>query len=327
MPMAADLSQTRLDLQQRRGQPPMLLLGVTPAIDLVRPLANERIEVLNPVRRRERDAQLPDQPQPMQRPCYGTVDRSAGASANRTRIVIWHWMGEHEAKIVGRRRNVRLKQGSRTKASGSTKYRLPPLIVLEVGAGGALVGPNAGTFVKCLGTNAGHRRALLQYANRRPVRGQGPPFRVIGFMASDMDRNPANDACMNALALPIDNDTVHVVVSVGPRGYGFRNDQTAEMFLSEIGRVLRDGGELLVMGSYVNPWFNLDMGSRKGRRRMGQLARHAGLRLVNYLRPFGRHAVGAIIRGNGQKIIQHRTTGQAPRPPSSLHRFVKEGKS
>ena len=214
---------------------------------------------------------------------------------------------------------------SRSKVPRVTRYHLRPLVVLEVGAGGKLVGPNAGTFVKCLGTNAHHRRILLQYANRRPVRGHGPPFRIVGLLASDMERNPANDVCMNALALPIDNDTVHIVVSIGPRGYGFRNDRTAEMFLSEIGRVLCEGGELLIMGSYVNPWFNLELGSRKGRRRAGQLARAAGLRLANYLQPLGRHALGTIVRGNSNKVIQHRTTGQPLRPPSCLHRFVKSG--
>ena len=155
-------------------------------------------------------------------------------------------MGDCRARIGGRQRRTSRKHTGRTKVPGTAKYRLRPLIVLEVGAGGALVGPNAGTFVKCLGMNARHRRTLLQYANRRPVRGQGPAFRVIGLLASDMEKNPANDACMNALALPIDNDTVHVVVSIGPRGYGFRNDRTTEMFLSEISRVLRKGGELLV---------------------------------------------------------------------------------
>ena len=232
-------------------------------------------------------------------------------------------MGDGSNRIGGRQASTSRTTTGRNRGLRAAKYPLRPLIVLEVGAGGPWVGLKAGSFVRCLGTNACYRRALLRYVNRRPVRGEGPPFRVLGFLSSDVDRNPANDLRMNALTLPIASDTVHLVVSIGPRGYGFRNGCTAKAFLSEMARVLRKGGELLVMGSYVNPWFNLNLGSREGRRLVGRLARQAGLRTVNYLLPLGKHPVSSLLRDTKGRAVQYRTNGKPLRPPSNLHRFAK----
>jgi len=197
------------------------------------------------------------------------------------------------------------------------------LKLLEIGAGGKAIGQRAGEFARRLGSCADFRRAILRYVNRRGVRGVGAPFKAIACAAGDRDQNAANDFQFDVHALPLRGCGVHLVVAIGPRQYGFRNEETARMFLREVARVLTIGGELLVLGTYVNPWFNFDLGSRGGRRRVGAIARIAGLRLVNYLMPLGRHPIARVLRQRNKQLVQHRTDGRRLRPPSYLHRFVK----
>ena len=66
--MAAYLPQARLDLQHRRGHPPMLLLRVPPAVNLVGPPTDQGIEVLDAVGGLERRPQLLEDAQAVQRP-------------------------------------------------------------------------------------------------------------------------------------------------------------------------------------------------------------------------------------------------------------------
>src|SRR3989304_4253857 len=66
MAMAAHLPQSRLDLQNRGGQPAMFLLRVLPVVDLVRALTDQSIEVLDAVRGLEGLAQFLEDSQAMQ---------------------------------------------------------------------------------------------------------------------------------------------------------------------------------------------------------------------------------------------------------------------
>lgn len=66
VPVALDPVQTRLDGQQRRGHPAVLLLGVAPPITLIGVGPELRIERLDAVRRLQADAQGAEQAQMMQ---------------------------------------------------------------------------------------------------------------------------------------------------------------------------------------------------------------------------------------------------------------------
>ncbi len=206
---------------------------------------------------------------------------------------------------------------------GQRRLYLRSLRVLEIGAGGKQVGEDAGLFTRYLGADASLRRALLRYANRRPMRRGGSAFRSISLVATDRDWNPANDFRMDAESLPLRSGSIDLIVSVGPRGYGFRSEHTAAAFLQEASRVLAVGGELIVIGSFVNPWFNLRLGSRGTRRAIGQIGTALGLRMANYLLPLGRHAISVVFRGKAGRIVQHRTSGEVLGPPAYLHRFIK----
>ena len=91
------------------------------------------------------------------------------------------------------------------------RFSLRSLRILEIGAGGSAVGQEAGFFTCNLGSEARFRRTLLRYANRRPMRRGGPAFRSISLMATDRERNPANDFRMNAESLPLRSGSIEII--------------------------------------------------------------------------------------------------------------------
>ncbi len=205
----------------------------------------------------------------------------------------------------------------------TTRFHLRVLKILEIGAGGKRLGSHAGEFTRRLGSDSGLRRILLGYANRRRIRGGGEPFRAVAVVASDIEPNPANDLRLDVHSLPICAGTIHIVVAVGPSGYGFRRPWTARRFLSEVSRVLVRGGELIVVGRFMNPWFNPELGSKRGRRYVRAAARQGGLGVANLLTPLGERPVASIFRIPGDRFIQRTSNGKKLGAPSYFHRFVK----
>lgn len=63
---ALDAPEPRLDVEQGRGQPPLLLVGGAPAIDFGHPLLHEAIERLQAVRRLQTDPELAEEAEPVQ---------------------------------------------------------------------------------------------------------------------------------------------------------------------------------------------------------------------------------------------------------------------
>ena len=55
---ALDASEARLEVEERRGQPPLLLVGGAPAIDFGHPLFDEAVQRLQAVRGFQADPQL-----------------------------------------------------------------------------------------------------------------------------------------------------------------------------------------------------------------------------------------------------------------------------
>jgi hypothetical protein len=112
-------------------------------------------------------------------------------------------------------------------------------------------------------------------------------------------------------------------VAIGPKGYGFWRERTAEPFLSEVARILVPDGELIVVGRFVNPWFNPELGSANGRRYVRDAARKSGLRVVNFLTPLGEHPISRVFRIPGNRFIQRASDGRKLGEPCYFHRFVK----
>ena len=57
-PKALEASEARLDVEERRGEPPLLLVGGAPAIDFGDPLLDEAVQRLQAVRGFQADPQL-----------------------------------------------------------------------------------------------------------------------------------------------------------------------------------------------------------------------------------------------------------------------------
>ncbi len=218
---------------------------------------------------------------------------------------------------------VRNRRGRKQTKRKHKRRSIRVLKVLEIGAGGLRVGEQAGEFTRRIGSDARLRRVVLRYANRRPIKGTHNGFRAIAAVASDCEPNPANDINLDANCLSVRSSSVHVIVAIGPRNYGFRNESTARRFLGEASRVLKLRGELIVIGRFVNPWFNPGLGSRRAREYMRKTSREVGLRVANFLTPLGEHPLAVILRIRGNRFIQRSTEGKKLGPPSYFHRFVK----
>lgn len=206
--------------------------------------------------------------------------------------------------------------------SAQARRTVRVLKMLEIGGGGRRIGKHASEFTRRLGSDADHRRALLRYANRRPMRRRGKPFRSIAVLTSDLEPNSTNDLNLDARDVAIASGSIHLVVAIGPRRYGFRNRETTRTFLSEMNRILKPAGELIVVGRYVNAWFNPEMGSTIGRGYIGEIARDLGLRLVDVLAPLGKHPIAPIFRAPGNRYVQRACDGRQLGPPTHFHRFV-----
>jgi hypothetical protein len=100
-------------------------------------------------------------------------------------------------------------------------------------------------------------------------------------------------------------------------------ERTTEPFLAEVARILAPNGELIVVGRFVNPWFNPKMGSASGRRYVRDYARKTGLRMANFLTPLGRHPISRVFRIPGNQFIQRACDGNELGKPCYFHRFVK----
>ncbi len=202
-------------------------------------------------------------------------------------------------------------------------HSLRVLKLLEIGAGGRRVGKHAGEFTRRVGSSSELRRVLLRYANRRPMRAGREQFKSLAAVASDADRNPENDYRFDVHSMPIRARSIHVVIAVGPKGYGFWRERTTEPFLSEVARILMLNGELLVIGRLVNPWFNPELGSANGRRYLRYAARNNGLRVANVLTPLGKHPISRVFRIPGHRFIQRASDGRKLGEPCYFHRFVR----
>jgi hypothetical protein len=145
----------------------------------------------------------------------------------------------------------------------------------------------------------------------------------LAAVASDADWNPENDYRFDAHSVPVRVRSIHLVVAVGPKGYGFWRERTTEPFLSEIARILVPNGELIVVGRFVNPWFNPELGSANGRRCTRNTARKTGLRVANFLTPLGRHPISRVFRVPGNRFTQRACDGKQLGEPCYFHRFVK----
>jgi hypothetical protein len=128
---------------------------------------------------------------------------------------------------------------------------------------------------------------------------------------------------MDVHALPVRSASLHIVIAIGPKGYGFWREWTTRRFLSEVSRVLAPSGELIVIGRFVNPWFNPELGSKQGRRYVRAVATEVGLRVADFLTPLGRHPIALVFRIRGNRFIQRTTTGKKLGVPCCFHRFVK----
>jgi len=212
---------------------------------------------------------------------------------------------------------------SRVQPHREHRRPLRVLKVMEIGAGGIAIGTHAAEFTRRLGTYSHLRRILLRYANRRPVQGEGAPFRALTILASDYENNPANDLRLDVHRPALTNNSVHVIVSIGPKGYGFRNESATFRFLAEMCRILVTGGDLLMIGRFMNPWFNPQIGSLAGRRHVRSICRKVGFRVVNLLTPLGTHPIAAVFRMPGDPFIQRSWTGERLGTPTLYHRFVK----
>ncbi len=197
------------------------------------------------------------------------------------------------------------------------------LKLLEIGAGGEHAGKHAGEFTRRVGSSSELRRVLLCYANRRPIRAGREQFKSLAAVASDMDWNPENDYRFDVHSMPVRVRSIHVVVAVGPKGYGFWRERTTEPFLSEVARILVPNGELLLIGRFVNPWFNAELGSANGRRYIRDAAKKNGLRVANLLTPLGRHPISRVFRIPGNRFILRASDGRKLGEPCYFHRFVK----
>lgn len=60
----------------------------------------------------------------------------------------------------------------------------------------------------------------------------------------------------NAYELPWGESRFDKVIMANPYGYGFNDKEVAERLLSELGRVIINGGEILVVGSNLNRFVN-----------------------------------------------------------------------
>src|SRR5512134_3641570 len=63
---ALDASEARLDVEERRSQPPLLLIGGAPAIDFGDPLLDEAVQRLQAVRRLQTDPKFAEDAEPVQ---------------------------------------------------------------------------------------------------------------------------------------------------------------------------------------------------------------------------------------------------------------------
>ena len=197
------------------------------------------------------------------------------------------------------------------------------LKVLEVGAAGDALGRLAGEFTQRLGAHSYLRQIVLRYANRRPVRADKEPFSAIAAVSSDSEPNVANDFAFDAHALPIRTRALHMVLAIGPKGYGFWRDWTTRRFLAEMSRVLTTGGELIVLGRLVNPWFNPELGSKRGKRYVRVIAGQLGLRVANLSTPLGQFPIASVFRIPGNQYVVRSSTGKKLGVPCYFHRFVK----
>jgi len=221
---------------------------------------------------------------------------------------------------LARKRRSRCRLGG---AQGMSGLRI--LKVLELGAGGPRLGRHAGEFTRRVGASSKLRRVLLKYANRRPLRRGGTVFRAVAPMASDREQNPENDFRVDAHATGLRRASIHMMVAIGPNGYGFRRPAAARLLLREASRILLPSGEFLVIGRFMNPWFNPQRGSRAGRHYVRATARDVGLRVVDFLTPLGQHGLASIFRVPGHRFVQRSSDGRKIGVPCYFHRFVRQG--
>ena len=223
------------------------------------------------------------------------------------------------------KRNLGRKCRRRGRADGAQRMSaLRILKVLELGAGGPRLGRHASEFTRRVGASSKLRRVLLKYANRRPLRRGGTLFRAVAPMASDREQNPENDFRLDAHATGLRRATVHMIVAIGPKGYGFRTPSAARLLLREASRILLSCGEFLVVGRFMNPWFNPQRGSRAGRGYLRATAEDVGLRVVDFLRPLGQHHLASIFRIPGHRFVQRSSDGRKIGMPCYFHRFVRQ---
>ena len=98
MPVPPHLAQARFDVQERGRQPAVTLTRVLPVIDLRAAFLDERIDGLQTVRRLQRAAQHPVEPESMQR--QGLVEAFRQAAGRRLVPVLQLAMERLEGRAV-----------------------------------------------------------------------------------------------------------------------------------------------------------------------------------------------------------------------------------
>jgi len=127
---------------------------------------------------------------------------------------------------------------------------------------------------------------------------------------------------VNKIQFP--DQSFHLVVSIGPRLYGFRDEFTGYELLKEIRRILHRGGEFHIFGNYENPWFNMEMGIKEGQQMFKRIARRTGFTMCSFLQPLRFHPWHSLFKDGEHSVITINCGGRQLKTPSHFHLLTKK---